>query len=181
MICTDWPSPTLELNWDRFQPDAIHTFETSPRISPVGCCQEKVEQVGPPHLMTWRQAISCPDAQLLIAYAEGTVQLHTIQAVERHMADCLQCTEIRSRLLEFERAQNIRMLGGRYSILKELGHGGMGTVFQVLDAQTQEVMALKLLRPELACDRHSLKRFEKELRLARTIAHPNVCSSHSFG
>jgi len=138
-------------------------------------------RVGPPQLMTCTQMISCPDAQLLIAYAEGTVQTHTIQAIERHMADCLQCTEIRGRLLEFERAQNIRMLGGRYSILKELGHGGMGTVYQVMDTQTQEIMALKLLRPELAYDGHSLKRFEKELRLARTITHPNVCRSHSFG
>lgn len=181
MICTDWPSPTRELNWDRLQRDAIQTCETSPRISSVGCRQEKFEHVGPPHLVTWRQTLSCPDGQLLIAYAEGTVQIDTIQAIERHMADCLHCTQIRDRLLEFEQAQNIRMLGGRYSILKELGHGGMGTVYQVLDAQTQEIMALKLLRPELACDRHSLKRFEKELRLARTITHPNVCRSHSFG
>ena len=181
MTCTNWPLPTLELNWDRFQRDAIQTCETSPRNSFVGCCQEKCEQVGPPHLMTRGQTNSCPDAHLLIADAEGTVQTRAIQAIERHMADCLQCTEICGRLLEFERAQNIRMLGGRYSILKELGHGGMGTVYQVLDAQTQEIIALKLLRPELACDRHSLKRFEKELRLARTITHPNVCRSHSFG
>lgn len=125
--------------------------------------------------------MSCPDAQMLIAYAEGTVQTHTIEVIERHMADCLQCTEICGRLLQFERVQNIRMLGGRYVILEELGHGGMGTVYQVLDLQTQEVLALKLLRPELACEGHSLRRFENELRLARKIAHPNVCRSHSFG
>jgi eukaryotic-like serine/threonine-protein kinase len=131
--------------------------------------------------MTRAPITSCPDAQLLIAYAEGTVPAPTIQLIERHLAGCLLCTELRGRLLEFERAQSIRILGGRYAVLKELGRGGMGIVYQVLDVQTQEMMALKLLRSELVRDGRSLRRFENELRLARTIAHPNVCRSHSFG
>jgi serine/threonine-protein kinase len=124
---------------------------------------------------------SCPDGELLIAYAEGTVQTQTIRAIEHHLAGCLQCTELHGKLLEFERAQSIRMLGGRYAVLKELGRGGMGIVYQVLDVQTQEIMALKLLRSELAGDGRSLRRFENEVRLACTIAHPNVCRCHGFG
>ena len=180
MTCTDRPAPASLLSGKRLQPHGTGPCETSPPVS-VQHCQAKREDVDSAHSINRKLITSCPDAQLLIAYAEGTVRTETIQAIEGHLADCLQCRELYDRLLEFERTQNIRVLGDRFAILKELGHGGMGTVYQVRDLQTQEIMALKLLRSELACDVRSLRRFENELRLARTITHPNVCRSHSIG
>jgi eukaryotic-like serine/threonine-protein kinase len=63
---------------------------------------------------------------------------------------------------------------GRYQVIEELGHGGMGRVYRVLDQKLDEEVALKLIKPEIAADRDTIKRFHNELRLARKIAHRNV-------
>jgi len=63
---------------------------------------------------------------------------------------------------------------GRYQIIEELGHGGMGRVYRALDKKLNEEVALKLVRPEIAADRSTLERFHNELKLARKISHPHV-------
>ncbi|MFZ2053942.1 MAG: serine/threonine-protein kinase [Candidatus Aminicenantales bacterium] len=66
------------------------------------------------------------------------------------------------------------LFAGRYQIIEELGHGGMGRVYRALDKKLNEEVALKLVRPEIAADRSTLERFNNELKLARKISHPNV-------
>jgi serine/threonine protein kinase/tetratricopeptide (TPR) repeat protein len=66
-------------------------------------------------------------------------------------------------------------IAGRFEVLGELGRGGMGTVYRVLDTKINEVIALKLLKPEVAADARVVERFKNELRLARKIIHKNVC------
>jgi hypothetical protein len=56
---------------------------------------------------------------------------------------------------------------GRYQIIEELGHGGMGRVYKVFDTDIKEKVALKLLKPEIASDRETIERFSNELRLSR--------------
>jgi len=63
----------------------------------------------------------------------------------------------------------------RYEILEKLGSGGMGEVYRVKDKKLDEVMALKVLRPEIAAHKVTIERFKNELKLARKIAHRNVC------
>jgi serine/threonine protein kinase/Tfp pilus assembly protein PilF len=63
---------------------------------------------------------------------------------------------------------------GRYQIIEELGKGGMGKVYRVLDKKLNEEVALKLIRPEIALDKNTLERFQNELKLARRISHRNV-------
>jgi serine/threonine protein kinase len=64
--------------------------------------------------------------------------------------------------------------GERYQIIEELGKGGMGKVYRVLDKELKEEVALKLIRPEIALDKKTLERFSNELKLARKISHKNV-------
>jgi serine/threonine protein kinase/tetratricopeptide (TPR) repeat protein len=66
------------------------------------------------------------------------------------------------------------LFAGRYQIIEELGHGGMGRVYRALDKKLNEEVALKLIRPEIAADRSTLERFHNELKLARKISHPHV-------
>jgi TolB-like protein/predicted Ser/Thr protein kinase len=63
---------------------------------------------------------------------------------------------------------------GRYQVIEELGRGGMGKVYRVLDKKLNEEVALKLIRPEVSSDRQTIERFNNELKLARKIAHRNV-------
>jgi serine/threonine protein kinase len=66
-------------------------------------------------------------------------------------------------------------VSGRFEVLAEAGRGGMGVIYRARDHETDEVVALKTLRPELASDTRLLERFKRELRLARRITHKNVC------
>ena len=66
------------------------------------------------------------------------------------------------------------MFAGRYQIIEELGHGGMGRVYRALDKKLNKEVALNLVRPEIAADRETPERFHNELKLARKISHPHV-------
>jgi eukaryotic-like serine/threonine-protein kinase len=70
---------------------------------------------------------------------------------------------------------------GRYQIIEELGHGGMGRVYKVNDTKIKEKVALKLIKPEVASDKETIERFKNELRLARRIRHKNVCGMFDIG
>jgi serine/threonine protein kinase/tetratricopeptide (TPR) repeat protein len=62
----------------------------------------------------------------------------------------------------------------RYQVIEELGKGGMGRVYRVLDKKLDEEIALKVIRPEVASDRDTIERFSAELKLARQVVHKNV-------
>lgn len=66
------------------------------------------------------------------------------------------------------------LLGGRYEIVAMLGLGGMGAVYKAYDRDIERVIALKVIRPDLASNPELLQRFKQELLLARQIAHKNV-------
>jgi serine/threonine protein kinase/tetratricopeptide (TPR) repeat protein len=70
---------------------------------------------------------------------------------------------------------------GRYQIIEELGHGGMGRVYKVFDTDIKEKVALKLLKPEIAADSETVERFSNELKLARKIRHKSVCGMFDLG
>jgi tetratricopeptide (TPR) repeat protein len=73
------------------------------------------------------------------------------------------------------------VLGGRYEILKTLGEGGMGSVYQAHDVEVDRIVALKVIRPELAGDADILQRFRQELVLARQITNRNVVRIYDLG
>jgi zinc protease len=68
----------------------------------------------------------------------------------------------------------------RYEILLELGRGGMGIVYKARDRETGEIVALKILRADIASDSQILERFKNELRLAHKITHRNVARLNEF-
>jgi len=68
----------------------------------------------------------------------------------------------------------------RYEIRGELGRGGMGVVYKAWDRETDEMVALKVLRGEIATDDNALVRFRNEVRTARRVTHKNVCRIHDF-
>ena len=73
------------------------------------------------------------------------------------------------------------MLGERYEIMKQLGEGGMGAVYKARDHELERLVALKVIRPELAGHPDILRRFKQELILARQVTHKNVVRIFDLG
>jgi CheY-like chemotaxis protein len=70
----------------------------------------------------------------------------------------------------------------RYTILRVVGRGGMGTVYKAHDKELAEEIAIKLLRTDaLGGDPTMIERFKSEIRLARRISHTTVVRTHDFG
>jgi serine/threonine-protein kinase len=74
-----------------------------------------------------------------------------------------------------------RVLGDRFEVLGVLGTGGMGVVYKARDRELDEVVALKMLRPDRAGEATLVERLREELRLARRITHPNVLRTFDLG
>jgi eukaryotic-like serine/threonine-protein kinase len=74
-----------------------------------------------------------------------------------------------------------RVLGNRYEILQMLGQGGMGAVYKARDQELDRLVALKVIRPELAQYAEVLQRFKQELILAREVTHRNVIRIFDLG
>jgi serine/threonine-protein kinase len=71
--------------------------------------------------------------------------------------------------------------GDRYTIIEEIGAGGMGQVYKAVDRKLGKPVALKLIRPHVAARGGAPERFRRELALAREVTHPNVCRVHDLG
>jgi len=74
---------------------------------------------------------------------------------------------------------------GRYTIVRLLGVGGMGAVYQAWDQELEVIVALKVIRPEALRDplaeQEIERRFKRELLLARQVTHKNVVRIHDLG
>src|SRR6202166_3423461 len=73
------------------------------------------------------------------------------------------------------------LLAERYEILELLGQGGMGAVYKARDTELERLVALKLIRADLAGNPEILRRFKQELILAREVTHRNVIRIFDLG
>ena len=72
-------------------------------------------------------------------------------------------------------------LGERYEILQLLGEGGMGAVYKAADREVDRIVALKVIRPEMASNPEILARFKQELVLSSQVTHRNVIRIYDLG
>ena len=70
---------------------------------------------------------------------------------------------------------------GPYELHSVIGVGGMGEVYRAYDTARERMVAIKLLRPEMAADRSFQDRFRRESRVAARLQEPHVIPVHNFG
>ena len=74
-----------------------------------------------------------------------------------------------------------KIIGNRYEILKEVGNGGMATVYKAKDHVLNRNVAVKVLKDEFTTDSEFIKRFNTEAQAAANLQHPNIVSIYDVG
>ncbi len=77
--------------------------------------------------------------------------------------------------------EGLAHVGERYAIIKKLGQGGMGLVYEVLDTEVARTVVIKLLKPELANDAGHVQRFYNEARITAEVRSPHIPTVHDWG
>ncbi len=120
--------------------------------------------------------MACPDANELARLAPG--------AVTDHIDRCGACRRVVAELARATAAAGDpsggRPLAGRFRLVRRLGHGGMGEVYEAEDLALGVRVAVKIVLPELAGDLPAAQ-LHREVLLARRVAHPNVCRVFDAG
>ena len=148
-------------------------------------------------------AAACPDENVLLAYAERRLGEAVHARVEAHLDGCnacltLVCEIARAGATDVALARTMtdapngspvdepRDLGrdsmvGRYRIVRLIGQGGMGSVFEAYDPQLDRKVALKLVRTRLLGDPTLRARLAREARTMAKLSHPNVVTVFDAG
>lgn len=71
-----------------------------------------------------------------------------------------------------ERGQELLL--GSYVLLERLGEGGMGQVFKARNWKLGQIVALKVIQPDRLANPNAVKRFQREIRAAASLSHPNI-------
>ena len=70
---------------------------------------------------------------------------------------------------------------GDFELIRELGSGGMGTVWLARQESLGRYVALKVLAPHISMSPTSLQRFQREAEAGARLTHPNIVSVHAVG
>jgi serine/threonine protein kinase len=70
---------------------------------------------------------------------------------------------------------------GPYEVLSLVGVGGMGEVYKARDSRLDRIVAIKLLRTDVAGRADRRARFDKEARAISALSHPHICALYDVG
>jgi tetratricopeptide (TPR) repeat protein len=84
-------------------------------------------------------------------------------------------------LLELHTFARGELVSNRLRLVRFIGEGGMGEVYEAEDLELRRKIALKTIRPEIAADERVIARFKQEIQLSLNVTHPNVCRIYDTG
>lgn len=145
-----------------------------------------------------------PTPEQLTAFGQGRLDVETAEAVADHVSDCDSCCETLSSVPPDTMADNLLARDSettidasrvrtsdqddampddlvdhpRYRIVRTLGSGGMGVVFQAQHRVMDRAVALKVINRQLTSDLEIVERFRQEVRAAAKLSHPNIVTAH---
>ncbi|GIW80750.1 MAG: hypothetical protein KatS3mg105_2557 [Gemmatales bacterium] len=101
------------------------------------------------------------------------------QKLVQELMRCRWLTPFQANLILQGKAKELIL--GSYVLLERLGAGGMGQVFKARHLHMRRLVALKIIRPEVASDADSLARFYREIQVTSQVDHPNVVRAYDAG
>jgi serine/threonine protein kinase len=141
-----------------------------------------------------------PGHEQLVGFRSGQLSPEEAAAIERHLAECDTCKEIAAASATVPappdpegraQAPTVKLPPEatpaippelrdhpRYRILKLLGKGGMGAVFQAQHKLMERIVALKVISRSLMDHPASVERFRQEVKAAARLSHPNIVTAY---
>jgi serine/threonine protein kinase len=139
-------------------------------------------------------SVHCLSPDDCFDYLEGRADGLDIEAWRHHLDACDACRILvaeaaRSAVISTSSGSEIaprtladdEVIGNRYRILRFVARGGMGEVYEAFDSVLQERLALKTLVLTAIDKEEAVARLLDEVRIARKVAHPNVCRIWEVG
>jgi formylglycine-generating enzyme required for sulfatase activity len=138
--------------------------------------------------------VRCLEENTVFEFVRGGLDGDSRRAVARHADDCDACRRLiaasanalddtgsGATLASHATAPTSRRLAGKYELLRQLGAGGMGAVYEAVNAFTRRRVAIKILHDAFAGDANAVQRFMQEAQSASRIDHPNVVEILDLG
>jgi hypothetical protein len=148
-------------------------------------------------------ADTCLGEDVARSFAAGTLDTGALAAIDAHVDECTTCQELILAAMESSSAGGLAPSGAiaasapvsraqtsfrggslvadRYRVVRFIGRGGMGEVYEAEDEMLGERVALKSLSWKLAGNSKAVRCLKSEVQLARRITHPNVCRVFDLG
>ena len=127
--------------------------------------------------MTARELARCPDDHTLGLLVAGELSDAERATVERHLGGCAWCAQL---IAEYSRAVPRRAIPERYQLIRRLGAGAMGEVWEAEDTVLGRRVALKSVCAEAAADREYQARLVREARALARLHHPGVVAIYDL-
>jgi serine/threonine protein kinase len=136
--------------------------------------------------------VICPDLDLLDRWAADELDATTRASIDEHVTQCEDCSRRASDVaLNLELAGNLarpstparpalERIGG-YRILRELGRGGMGVVYEAEQESPRRRVAVKLLRSSSLEGAEADRLLRREARALARLVHPGIATIHEAG
>src|SRR5688572_9698350 len=136
----------------------------------------------------------CPELYLLEAFAAGTASADEQAGIEKHVERCAECTAALEKIsadLELEGRMHALFAPAvsetfdtqieGYRIVRELGRGGMGVVFEAEQISPPRRVALKIVRGGAWIDPATHKLFQREIRVLARLEHQSIVPLYDAG
>jgi serine/threonine protein kinase/sugar lactone lactonase YvrE len=128
---------------------------------------------------------SCPTDDVVTQFIEGMLDTEARRQFCEHASGCAACSELLARVFEGGPASS-RKTGeapkavARYILVRAIGAGGMGVVYEAHDPELNRSIAVKLLRPAQSTSKRAAQLHREAQAMAR-LSHPNVVVVHDVG
>jgi serine/threonine protein kinase len=126
-----------------------------------------------------RGFLAAEDLKSLTASLAADKQPTDAQSLARLLAEQGKLTKFQAGQLCFGNGQ--WLICGEYVVLEPVGAGGMGLVFKARHRRMERIVALKMLHASALRSSSAVRRFQREVRAAARLEHPNIITAHDAG